>query len=64
MKVLFVSNVLSHIQAFHIPYLKMFHEKGYKVHILTNSSGKESPPYCDKMSYIMILSRPTDMGDF
>ena len=31
-KVLFTATVDSHILQFHIPYLKMFKEKGYEVH--------------------------------
>lgn len=32
-KVLYVATVLSHICQFHLPYLKMFQEKGYVVHV-------------------------------
>ena len=32
-KVLYVATVLSHICQFHLPYLKMFKEKGYEVHV-------------------------------
>ncbi len=32
-KVLYVATVLSHICQFHLPYLKMFQEKGYEVHV-------------------------------
>lgn len=45
-KVLFVATVTLHINAFHIPYLKMFKEKGYEVHVA--SSGNEKIEYCDK----------------
>ena len=44
-KVLFVAHVESHILHFHIPYLKMFHEKGYEVHVATN--GSSMIPFCD-----------------
>lgn len=44
-KVLFTATVDSHILQFHIPYLKMFKEKGYEVHVATN--GTEKIPYCD-----------------
>ena len=44
-KVLFTATVDSHILQFHIPYLKMFKEKGYEVHVATN--GTENIPYCD-----------------
>lgn len=32
-KVLYVATVLSHICQFHLPYLKMFKEKGYEIHV-------------------------------
>lgn len=44
-KVLFTATVDSHILQFHIPYLKMFKEKGYEVHVATN--GTDKIPYCD-----------------
>lgn len=44
-KVLFTAHVDSHILAFHIPYLKMFQEKGYEVHVATN--GTAEIPHCD-----------------
>jgi len=44
-KVLFTATVDSHILHFHLPYLKMFKEHGYEVHVATN--GDENIPYCD-----------------
>ena len=44
-KVLFTATVDVHIKSFHIPYLKLFKEKGYEVHVATN--GDEDIPYCD-----------------
>lgn len=44
-KVLFVAHVDSHIQAFHLPYLKMFKEHAYEVHVA--SSGDIDFPNCD-----------------
>lgn len=44
-KVLFTATVDSHILHFHIPFLKMFKENGYEVHVATN--GNEDIPYCD-----------------
>lgn len=38
-KGLFVATVTNHINAFHIPYLQMFKEKGYEVHVA--SKGEE-----------------------
>lgn len=45
-KVLFVASVTTHINAFHIPYLKLFKEEGYEVHVA--SFGEENIEYCDK----------------
>lgn len=45
-KVLFVATVTNHINAFHIPYLQMFKQKGYEVHVA--SKGEEEIKYCDK----------------
>ena len=45
-KVLFVATVTKHINAFHRPYLKMFKEQGYEVHVASN--GEEEIKYCDK----------------
>lgn len=44
-KVLFTATVDSHILHFHIPYLKMFKDEGYEVHVATNGDAKI--PYCD-----------------
>lgn len=44
-KVLFTATVDSHIKQFHLPYLQLFKEQGYEVHVATN--GKEEIPYCD-----------------
>lgn len=45
-KVLFLATVTGHINSFHIPYLKLFKEKGYEVHVA--SKGEEEIKYCDK----------------
>ncbi|MBQ8658546.1 MAG: glycosyltransferase family 4 protein [Clostridia bacterium] len=37
-KVLYVATVLSHICQFHLPYLKMFQENGYEVHIAARNN--------------------------
>lgn len=44
-KVLFTATVDSHILQFHLPFLKMFKENGYEVHVATN--GNKEIPYCD-----------------
>lgn len=53
-KVLFTATVDSHILHFHLPYLKMFKDEGYEVHVATN--GQEEIPYCDK-KYIISFER-------
>ena len=55
-KVLFTATVDSHILHFHIPYLKMFKEKGYEVHVATN--GTEEIPYCDVKHVISFERSP------
>lgn len=45
-KVLIVASITAHINTFHIPYLKMFKDAGYEIHVATN--GDEEIPYCDK----------------
>lgn len=55
-KVLFTATVDSHILQFHIPYLKMFKEKGYEVHVATN--GTEVIPYCDVKHVISFARSP------
>lgn len=55
-KVLFTAHVDSHILQFHLPYLKMFKENGYEVHVATN--GDEEIPYCDKKHKISFERSP------
>jgi len=55
-KILYVATVDSHIGAFHLPYLKMMHNKGWEVHVATN--GKEQFPYCDKKHTICMERSP------
>ncbi len=47
-KILFVASTLSHIENFHIPYLKEFKEKGFSVHIMGKMNNKTKIPYVDK----------------
>jgi glycosyltransferase EpsD len=55
-KVLFTATVDSHILHFHVPFLKMFKEKGYEVHVATN--GTEKIPYCDVKHTISMERSP------
>lgn len=41
-KVLFVSNVLSHIYVFHLPYIKWFKVHGFEVHVMANSNRQQA----------------------
>ena len=61
-KVLFTATVDSHILHFHIPYLKMFKEKGYEVHVATN--GDKEIPYCDVKHKISFERSPFKINNF
>ena len=55
-KVLFVATITKHITTFHLPYLKMFKEHGYEVHVATDD---DAPiPYCDVHHKINIRRNP------
>ncbi|MDO4282241.1 MAG: glycosyltransferase [Clostridia bacterium] len=45
-KVLFTADTDEHILSFHLPYLKLFKDEGYEVHVAT--SGSKEIPYADK----------------
>ena len=60
-KVLFVATVPSHIRAFHQPYLKLFKENGYEVHVACNK--KEDINNCDKIFSIPIERSPYKIGN-
>ena len=55
-KVLFVATVDSHINNFHLPYMKWFKEHGYEVHVATNSIDKIY--FCDKKHKLEIRRSP------
>ena len=44
-KILFAASTLSHIRNFHLSYLQEFHNRGYEVWVVANSS--DSVPYAD-----------------
>lgn len=56
-KVLFVSNVLSHIYAFHLPYINWFKQNGFEVHVMANSNGQEAKGF-DKYYDVKIERSP------
>lgn len=60
-KVLFTATVDSHILHFHLPYLKMFKDEGYEVHVATN--GQEEIPYCDKKHIISFERSPFKLNN-
>ena len=55
-KVLFTATVDSHIELFHLPFLKYFKDQGYEVHVATN--GDLKIPYCDKKIKIPFARSP------
>lgn len=60
-KVLFTATVDSHILHFHLPYLKMFKDEGYEVHVATN--GQEEIPYCDKKHVVSFERSPFKLNN-
>lgn len=60
-KVLFVATITRTINAFLIPYLKMFKEQGYEVHVASN--GDEKIEYCDKHFNIQFARFPIKPGN-
>lgn len=61
-KVLFIANTSLHIKLCHIPYLKMFHDNGYIVHVATNSINDELP--CDKQIVLSLKRYPFSLINF
>lgn len=59
-KILFICNVLSHIKAFHLPYIDWFHQQGYEVHVMANAGG-EKAPFCDRLYDIDVSRSPFNM---
>lgn len=48
-KILFVASTLSHIENFHMPYIKYFKEHGYSVHVVGKANNKSTLQYIDKI---------------
>ena len=55
-KILFIANTDRHIKLCHIPYLKIFKDNKYIVHVATNTN--EIIDYCDKKININITRKP------
>lgn len=60
-KVLFTATVDSHILQFHLPFLKLFKENGYEVHVATN--GNEEIPYCDVKHVVSFERSPIKINN-
>lgn len=61
MKVLFTATVDSHIEYFHLPYLKYFHDLGYEVHVATG--GDHEILYCDKKFIVPFERSPYKLNN-
>lgn len=59
-KALFVATIASHIKSFHIPYLKLLHDNGYKVFVAAkwNLNQQDKIEYCDEFIEIPIERSP------
>lgn len=55
-KVLFVANSDRHIKLCHLPYMKLFQDNGYQVHVATNSYAEL--PYCDRKINLKLKRNP------
>ena len=60
-KVLFTATVDSHILQFHLPFLKLFKENGYEVHVATN--GNDEIPYCDVKHVVSFERSPIKINN-
>lgn len=60
-KVLFTATVDSHIELFHVPFLKYFKDNGYEVHVATN--GDNDIPFCDKKFKISFERSPFKLNN-
>lgn len=61
-KVLFCAKVVSHLKAFHLPYLRWFQEQGWEVHAATN--GAEKIPYVNQQFDIPIHRSPLKLDNW
>lgn len=59
-KALFVATITGHINTFHLPYLQLLKEKGYKVYVATGDN-KKVEKYCDKKYNISLKRTPYDL---
>ena len=62
-KVLFVASVASHIESFHIPYIKWFKEHGFIVNVAARMNIDNPIEYCDKFIDIPFERSPYSKGN-
>ena len=66
-KVLFVATVVkTHINVFHLPYLKMLKEMGYKTYVAAKNDFENEPcviPYCDCYYDVPFARNPLDKNN-
>ena len=55
-KVLFIANTDRHIKLCHLPYMKLFQDNGYQVHVATNTL--DDLPYCNKKINLKLRRNP------
>ncbi len=60
-KILFAATITDHFYYFHLPYLKMFHDAGWEVHVA--SHGSRALPCCDIHHEIPIARSPFDKNN-
>ena len=67
-KVLFIATVVQkHINVFHLPFLKMFHDEGYRTYVAAANDTDEKNitiPYCDEYMDIAFQRNPLHPGNF
>lgn len=63
-KVLFVASTLSHIENFHVAYLKEFKEQGYSVHVMGKLNNKSEILYADKIISIPFEKNMLSLKNF
>ena len=59
-RVLFVATVVGHINAFHIPYLKLFNEQGWETHVAAHAENEQEQHinHCDIFHEICFTRSP------
>ncbi len=60
-KILFVATITDHFYYFHIPYLKFFHDSGWKVYVA--GKGDRKLPFCDVQFDIPFVRSPFSKGN-